>query len=554
MGFKGISSNASSSSSIQYSNSESINDDKKRSEIFHIRVITKHTKIDTLFDSGSQVNLISEAIVKKLGLETKPHVKPYPLGWVCENAKLQVTKQCKLRFAITSNFVDEVELDVVSLDICGIVLGSPYLYDRKSIFYREENKYHLIKYGIEYIVRAHRIKTNFSLISTRKMKRIVNASKNFVLMIVKEKEMDKSDAFKGCDPAHKDELVKVISNYDEIFQEPTGLPPKREIQHEIQLQQDAPLPNIGMYRLSVLENAEIKKQVQELLDKGVIRPSTSPCGSPIVMVPKKDGMWRMCVDFRALNKIMVKNCYPLPRIDDLLDQLKNAIYFTKLDLRSGYHQLRIVEGDIWKTTFKTKQGLFEWLVMPFGLCNAPATFMWVMNDVFRPFIDDFFIVYLDDILIFSKTWDDHVKHVKQVLDVLKKEKLYLKMSKCEFGKTSLVYLGYIVGGGKLKIDPSKVEVIVNWPKPNSATEVRSFLGVVQYWRKFIANFSFIASPLHALTSVKQVFQWGGKQQKSFDTLKEKINTAPVLALPYLQQPFEIETDASGYAMGAVLMQ
>jgi hypothetical protein len=258
--------------------------------------------------------------------------------------------------------------------------------------------------------------------------------------------------------------------------------------------------------------------------------------------------------FEALNKIMVKNHYPLPRIDDLLDQLKNATYFTKLDLRSGYHQVRIFEDDIWKTAFKTKQGLFEWLVMPFGLCNAPATFMWVMNDVFRPFIDDFVIVYLDDILIFSKSWEDHVKHVRKVLDVLKKEKLCLKMSKCEFGKTSLVYLGYIVGGGELKIDPSKVEAIMKWPKPNNVTEVRSFLGAVQYWRKFIANFSFIASPLHALTSTKQVFQWGGKQQKSFETLKEKISTTPVLALPDLQQPFEIETDASDYAMGAVLIQ
>jgi hypothetical protein len=304
----------------------------------------------------------------------------------------------------------------------------------------------------------------------------------------------------------------------------------------------------------MIENVEIKKQVQDLLDKGVIKPSSSPCGSPIVMVPKKDGTWRMCVDFRALNKITVKNRYPLPRIDDLLDQLKDVIYFTKLDLRSGYHHIRIAEGDVWKTTFKTKQGLFEWLVMPFGLCNAPTTFMCVMNDVFRPFIDDFVIVYLDDILVFSRTWDEHVKHVRQVLDTLKKEKLYVKMSKCEFGKTSLVYLGYIVGGGELKIDPSKVEVIVNWPKPTSTTEVRSFLGAVQYWRKFIANFSFIASPLHALTSVKQVFQWGGKQQKAFDTLKENINTTPVLALPDLQQPFEIETDASGYAMGAVLMQ
>jgi hypothetical protein len=199
-----------------------------------------------------------------------------------------------------------------------------------------------------------------------------------------------------------------------------------------------------------------------LFERGIIRPCSSPFGSPIVLVPKKDGTWRMCVDFHALNKIMVKNYYPLPRINDLLDQMKNALYFIKLDLRSGYHQARIAEGGVWKIAFKTKKkGLFEWMVMPFGICNAPTTFMHVMNDVFMPFIDEFVIVYLDDILVFNGTWNENVMHVKQVLDVPKREKLYVKLSKCEFGKASLVYLGHIVGGGQLKIDPSKVEVIVN---------------------------------------------------------------------------------------------
>jgi hypothetical protein len=257
------------------------------------------------------------------------------------------------------------------------------------------------------------------------------------------------------------------------------------------------------------------------------------------MLPKKDGTWRMCVDYQALNKIKVKNQYPLPRIYDLLDQLKNVFYFTNLDLHSGYCQIRVAEHDSWKTVFKTKQGLFEWLVMLFGLCNSPTTFMRVMNDVFRPFLDDFVIVYLDDILVFSRTWDEIVRHVKQVLDTLQREKWYVKMSKCEFGKTALVYLGHIVGGGQLKIDPSKIEAIVKWPEPKSVTEVRRFLGAVQYWRRFIPNFSFIATPLHALTSVKNTFQWEGKQQKACNILKEKINIAPVLVLLNLQQSFKI---------------
>jgi hypothetical protein len=255
-----------------------------------------------------------------MGLVTKPHPKPYPLGWVCDKAKLNVTKQCRVRFSIASNLIhDEVDLDVVLLDICGIVLGSPYLYDRKAILFRHENKYHLTKGGVEYIVRAHIMRVNMILVSVGQMKRLVTTNKRYVIMVVKEKDVGTSDAFQGCDPSHKHELTDIVSKYDDIFQEPYGLPPKREIQHEIHLQQDSPLPNVGMYRMSVVEMIAIKKQVQELLDQGDIRPSSSPCGSSIMMVPKKDGTWRMCVDYRALNKITVKNRYPLPRIDDLLD-------------------------------------------------------------------------------------------------------------------------------------------------------------------------------------------------------------------------------------------
>jgi hypothetical protein len=270
-------------------------------------------------------------------LETIPHPKPYPLGWICDNAKLQVTRRCKLRFVITAHFINEVELDVIPLDIYGIVLGSSYLYDRKAIFHRHENKYHLFKNGVEYIVRAHTKKMNLSFVNAGQMKRLVNARKNFVLLMIKPKDDIESEVFQGCDANLKSDIYEVVHQYDEMFKEPKGLPPKRGIQHEIQLQQDCPLPNIGMYRMSVMENSEIKNKNQELLNKEVIVPSSSPCGYPIVLVPKKDGTWHMCVDFRALNKITVKNHYPLPRIDDLLDQLKDAKYFTQLDLRRGYH-------------------------------------------------------------------------------------------------------------------------------------------------------------------------------------------------------------------------
>jgi hypothetical protein len=203
--------------------------------LFHIQVVSKHTKIDTLFNLGSQVNLISEALVQNMVLVTKPHLKPYPLGWVCDEEKLNVTKQCRMKFSIASKLIDEVDLDVVPLDICGIVLGSPYIYDRKAVFFHHENKYHLNKGGIEYIVRAHNMRVNMTLVSGGKMKRLITTNKIYVLMVVKEKYVGKSDAFQGCDPSHKKELIDIVSKYDDIFHKPDGLPHKREIQYEIHL-------------------------------------------------------------------------------------------------------------------------------------------------------------------------------------------------------------------------------------------------------------------------------------------------------------------------------
>lgn len=247
--------------------------------------------------------------------------------------------------------------------------------------------------------------------------------------------------------------------FKDVFQEIQGLPPRKPMEHDIQLVGDTPLPNLGLHCTSIVENEEIRKQIQELLEHGVIKPNCSPCGSPVLLVPKKDGGWRMCIDYRALNKITIKNRYPLPRINGLLDQLQGAHYFTKLDLKSSYHQIRVRDEDTWKTAFKTKQGLFEWMIMPFGLCNTPATFMQLMNEVLRPFIEDFVIVYLDDILIYNKTWEDHIYHLKKVLGVLNENQIQLNGKKCELGKQSLVYLGFVVGAGELKVDPSKIEVI-----------------------------------------------------------------------------------------------
>ncbi|GJX87697.1 putative reverse transcriptase domain-containing protein [Tanacetum coccineum] len=282
------------------------------------------------------------------------------------------------------------------------------------------------------------------------------------------------------------------------------------------------------YRLTPFEFEELSGQLKELQDKGFIRPSSSPWGAPIF--------------------------YPLPRIDDLFDQLQGSQFFSKIDLRSGYHQLRVHEDDIPKTAFRTRYGHFEFTVMPFGLTNAPAVFMDLMNRVCRPYLDKFVIVFIDDILIYSKTQKEHVDHLRLVLELFRKEKLYANFSKCEFWLTEVQFLGHVINGNGIHVDPSKIEAVKNWKAPRTPTEVRSFLGLAGYYRRFIENFSKIAKSLTILTQKCKTFDWGEEQELAFQTLKDKLCNAPVLALPDGPKDFVVYCDASGIGLGCVLMQ
>ena len=252
------------------------------------------------------------------------------------------------------------------------------------------------------------------------------------------------------------------------------------------------------YRMAPIELKELKVQLQELLDKGFERPSVSPWGAPVLFVKKKDGTLRMCIDYLQLNKVTVKNKYPLLRIEDLFYQLKRAGVFSKIDIRSGYYQLRVKEVDVPKTTFRTRYGHYEFLVMPFGLTNAPAAFMDLMNRVFRPYVDQFVVVYIDDILLYSKDAQEHEQHLKIVLHTPREKKLYVKLSKCDFWLKEVSFLGHIVSLEGIRVDPTKIEAIVNWKPPRNVTEVRSFLGLAGYYRRFVRGFSVIASPLTKL--------------------------------------------------------
>ena len=353
-------------------------------------------------------------------------------------------------------------------------------------------------------------------------------------------------------------IQEIIQQFADVFPPvlPPGLPLSRGVDHETELEAGARPPVGCTYKMSYPELDELRRQLDELLANGHIRPSKSPYGAPVLFVRKGDGTLRLCTDYRALNNITLKNRFPLPRVEELLDRLAGARYFTKIDLRSGYYQVRIATADVPKTAFRTRYGHFGYLVMPFGLTNAPATFMSLMHRLFNPYLDTFVVIFIDDILVYSKTLQDHVQHLHKVLSVLRQNKLFAKMSKCYFCQPRVHFLGFIISGNGVEVDPAKVQAVTEWPVPQNLHDVRSFLGFVQFYRRFIAGLSGIATPLTELSKKDVQFVWSAACQKDFQTLKEKLTTAPILQLPSPDpdHPFFIRTDASDFALGGELSQ
>jgi hypothetical protein len=301
------------------------------------------------------------------------------------------------------------------------------------------------------------------------------------------------------------------------------------------------------------ELAELKTQLQDLLDKGFIRPSSSPWGCPAIFVKKKDQTLQMCVDYRPLNEVTIKNKYPLPRIDILFDQLTGARVFSKIDLRSGYHQIRIRPEDIPKTAFTTRYGLFEYLVMSFGLTYASAHFTYLMNSIFMPELDKFVVVFIDDILLYSKNEEEHARHLRIILTRLREHQLYAKFSKCTFWLEEIQFLGHVLSAKGIAVDPSKVKDILEWKPPTTVHQVRSFLGLAGYYR-FILDFSKLVKPITSLLKNDTKFNWSSRCNEAFEQLKVLLNTAPILAQPDIEKPFDVYCDASSSGLGCVLTQ
>ncbi|GBG91477.1 hypothetical protein CBR_g52433 [Chara braunii] len=354
---------------------------------------------------------------------------------------------------------------------------------------------------------------------------------------------------KPMDPA----IAKLLEEFKDLTEPPTGTVP-RPIQHRIEIEPGSRTPKGVVYRMFPRELEELRRQLDKLLKKGWIRPSSSPFGAPVLFVPKKEGELRMCIDYRGLNAITVKNVEPLPRIDDLLDRVQGAKYFSKIDLKSGYHQIEVHPDDQYKTAFRTRYGHYEFIVMPFGLTNAPTTFQRCMNDLFRPWLDRFAVVYLDDILVFSPTLEEHRGHLRQVLEKLREANFKINAKKCDWAKTQVLNLGHILDGDGVKPEDSKIAAIRDWPTPRTLTELRSFLGLANYYRKFVRNFSTIVAPLRRLLRKETIWKWDKDCTSAMKKLKQALIEYPVLKVVNLSLPFVVTMDASQYDIGAVLQQ
>src|SRR3984885_12987224 len=353
-------------------------------------------------------------------------------------------------------------------------------------------------------------------------------------------------------------LPEHYRHYKTVFEKSASerFPTSQPWDHAIDLKMDFIPKDCKIYPLSLAEQVKLDEFIDENLRKGYIHPSKSPMASPFFFVAKKDtDALRPCQDYRYLNEGTIKNAYPLPLVGELLDKLQGANWFTKLDIRWGYHNVRIKEGDEWKATFKTNRRLFEPTVMFFGLCNSPATFQAMMNDIFKDYIDQgWIVIYMDDMLIFSKDLTMHRKRTALILERLEQHDLFLKAEKCKFHCQKVEFLGLVLTPNSLVMDPTKLKGIHDWPTPTTLKQVRSFLGFGNFYQRFIGKFAELARPLNDLTKKETKFEWTPERQKAFEALKQKFEDIPVLLMPNPGKLFVIESDASKFATGAVLRQ
>ncbi|GJX88857.1 reverse transcriptase domain-containing protein [Tanacetum coccineum] len=468
-----------------------------------------------LFDSGADKSFVSISLASMLNilpitLDTTYDIEMADGNLVGTNTVIQ---GCTL---ILLNQPFEVDLMPIKLGSFDVVIGMDWLSKYHARIICDEKVVHIPINGETLIIRGDQSKTRLSLISCIKTERYISRGYQVFIAQVMEKKSDEKRL----------EDIPVVREFPEVFpKDLPGLSLVRQVEFQIDLMLgEAPVAR-APYRLAHSEMQELSDQLQELADRGFIRPSTSPWGAPVLFVKKKDGSFRMC----------------------------SSVY-SKIDLRSGYHQLGVRDEDIPKTAFRTWYGHYGFQVMPFGLTNAPAVFMDLMNRVCKPYLDKFVIVFIDDIIIYSRNKEEHADRLRIILELLKKEKLYAKFSKCDFWISIVQFLGHVIDSQGIHVDPAKIEAVKNWASPTTPTEVRQFLGLAGYYRRFIEGFLKIAKSLTELTQKNKKYIWGENQESAFQLLKQKLCEAPILALPEGNDDFVVYCDASLQGLGAVLMQ
>ena len=516
----------------------------------------------TLIDSGASGDFVTAAFVRQNGLKTKPATASWvrlPNGAMCQSNRILPQTHIRLPDGTTTS----ASLRVVSgLEAAfDVLLGKPWLTrNNPSIDWRKNFVKCPGKHGFTASASLTR-ESILTLLSVQQVRRMVRGRNGAAFGTLRIRQLDSDDGGhteSGAPKKDNPALASILNEFADVFEEneEPRFPPKREVDHVIEVTPGARPHFQQPFRLSLAERAELKRQLEGLLAAGLVRPSKSPWGAPVLFVKKKDGGLRLCIDWRKLNAVTKKNRTMIPRIDDLLDELgPRAQWFTKIDLRSAYHQVRIAPEDIEKTAFRTPFGHFEFTVLSFGLCNAPATFQTLMFAVLRPYLGTFVCCYLDDVLIYSETLEEHQRHVRLVLKALREHKLFAHRGKSEWGRRQTTYLGHVVGsGGTLCPDPSIVASVRDWPSPKTRRQVQAFLGLANWHRRFIKNFSALAQPLTELTRKNVPFEWGEEEEKAFQTLKEALTTAPVLRTFDPSLPTRLVTDASKFAIGCVLQQ
>ena len=533
---------------------------------FKLRGAINGASTTLMLDSGASSEFIDTEFARRCGLSLTPSTRTIRLA---DGTVVSASGEVTVDFTLVPSSVNGAPIPFTAtftatpLEGYDAILGMTWLSEHDPVVGWRDKSIEIRSAGRKsHFVRpladeSQPVVARLAAISMRGLKKAVRrgeCDELFAIFVRPKDEPAPASAALAEHPAAK----ALLAEFADVFPDklPDGLPPQRGTQHRIELMPGArPPPPRPLRHQSSKDLAVFEEYTRTMIEAGQLRVSTSPYGAMALIVRKKDGTSRVVIDFRGLNEITIKNKYPLPLMDEMFDRVTGAKFFTKLDLRSGFHQIRIDDADCEKTAFRTRYGSFEYRVLPMGLCNAPGTFMQLMNDTFRDLLDRSVLVFLDDILIFSRTLEEHIVHVREVLTRLRKQQLYAKLSKCELVRSEVEFLGHRIGVNGLAVMVDKVDAVRDWPEPRNVTEVRSFLGLAGYYRRFVKDFSRIALPMTNLTKDSPgPFRWTADANAAFIVLKAALSSAPVLVIADPSLPYTLNCDACDYAIGATLQQ